>query len=145
MAGNKASGRLPTFPLSEKELEEKFEKYREDLKNGEFERASVAHFCFYIGTTEDALREFVREYMDKPGNAYYRRANMVRGYLQYFRGQLCSAKEWGGQMSSRAQLLLAQDYGDGITYKPKTDSKADSGTKVILFGGDDWRAELAAK
>ena len=36
MAGNEKSGRNPTFHLSEKELEEKINRYKKDLNNGEF-------------------------------------------------------------------------------------------------------------
>lgn len=145
MAGNKESGRKVMFPLSENELAEKFEKYREDLKNGDFDRASVAHFCFYIGTTEDALADFIREYSNKPGNAYYGRAQMLRVYLQYFRGELCSSKSWSGQLSNRAQLLLSQDYGDGIVYRQKADGKATTGSMIPLFGRGDPRAKDAGK
>ncbi len=145
MPGNENSGRNKVFHLSERELEEKFNAYLEDLNNGAFARASVAHFCFYIGTTEDQLKSFVQEYSEKAESAYYRRAWMLRGYLQFFRGQLCSAKSWDGQQSSKAQLLLAQDYGDGIVYKSKDDKQTGPVEVKISFGGDDPRAKKAAK
>ena len=145
MAGNEKSGRLPTFHLSEKELTEKFEQYRADLEAGKIARASVAHFCFYIGMTEDRLKDFIREYSEKPESAYYRRAWQLRGYLQFFRGELCSAKSWDGQQSSKAAMLLGQDYGDGIVYKSKDDKQSGPVEVKISFGGDDKRAKEAAK
>lgn len=145
MAGNGNSGRNKVFHLSEIDLEKNFNKYIEDLNNGVFARASVAHFCFYIGTTEDQLKTFIQEYSDKVESAYYRRAWMLRGYLQFFRGQLCSAKSWDGQQSSKAQLLLAQDYGDGIVYKSKDGNQAGPVEVKISFGGSDSRAKEAAK
>ena len=145
MAGNGNSGRNPTFHLSEKQLAEKFEEYRKDLDSGKFARGSVPHFCFYIGTTEDRLREFIREYSEKPESAYYRRAWQLRGYLQFFRGELCSAKSWDGQQSSKAQTLLDQDFGDGITYKTKGDKQGGKVEVVIKFGNGDDRAKDAAK
>ena len=145
MAGNENSGRLPNFHLSEKELAEKFELYRKDLENGKIARASVLHFCFYIGMTEDRLKTFIQEYSEDPKSAYYRRAWQLRGYLQFFRGELCSAKAWDGQQSSKAAMLLGQDYGDGIVYKSK-EAKQNGPVEVkISFGGDDKRAKEAAK
>ena len=145
MAGNENSGRNKVFSLSEKELEAKFDKYKSDLEAGAFARASVAHFCFEIGTTEDQLKWFIQEYSEKPESAYYRRAWMLRGYLQFFRGQLCSAKSWDGQQSSKAQLLLSQDYGDGIVYKAKDDKQTGPVEGKISFGSGDPRSKEASK
>ena len=145
MAGNSNSGRNPTFHLSEKDLAEKFEQYKRDLENKKFARASVAHFCFYIGTTEDKLKEFIQEYSERPESAYYRRAWALRGYLQFFRGELCSSESWNGQQSSKAQLLLGQDYGDGIVYKSKDEKQTGPVEIKISFGGDDPRAKNACK
>lgn len=144
MAGNKRSGRDVIFPYSEEQLEGKFTQYLEDLKNGEFARASVPHFCFYIGITEDVLRGFVRDYSEKPESAYYRRALQCKGYLQFFRGQLFSSSDWSGQLSSRAQMLLEQDFGDGIVYKAK-DKTPPKTEMLIRFAEGDARAELAGK
>ena len=144
MAGNKRSGRDVIFPYSEEQLEGKFSQYLEDLKNGEFARASVPHFCFYIGITEDVLRGFVRDYSEKPESAYYRRALQCKGFLQYFRGQLFSSPDWNGQLSSRAQVLLEQDFGDGIVYKSK-DKPTGKAEVTILFGDGDPRAKCAGK
>ena len=95
--------------------------------------------------TEDRLKDFIREYSEKPESAYYRRAWQLRGYLQFFRGELCSAKSWDGQQSSKAAMLLGQDYGDGIVYKSKDDKQSGPVEVKISFGGDDKRAKEAAK
>lgn len=145
MAGNANSGRNATFHLSEKELEEKFEQYRKDLAENKFARASWAHFCFYIGTTEDRLKEFIQEYSEKPESAYYRRAWALRGYLQFFRGELCSSESWNGQQSNKAKLLLGQDHGDGIVYRDKDEKQTGPVEVRISFGGQDKRAKDAAK
>jgi len=144
MAGNTNSGRIPEFHLSEKELETLIDQYKADLDQKKFARASWAHFIDYIGTTEDKVKEFIQKYSDKPESAYWRRARMLRGVLQFIRGQLCSAEAWNGQMSGWAKMLISQDYGDGIAYKSK---ETDSGPVEvkISFGGNDKRARDAAK
>lgn len=144
MAGNENSGRNPAFPLTEKELAEKFEQYKLDLQEGKFARASWPHFVSYIGCLEDELFQFIQQYSDEPKSAYYRRARALRGVSQYIRGQTCSAKEWNGQMTAFAKLLLGQDIGDGITYK---DKEGNTGPVVVnvLMGGNDPRAKEAAK
>ena len=133
------------FHLSEQALEEKIQSYKKDLQEGLFARASWAHFVDYIGSTEDQLRQFIREYSKKPGSNYYGRAMLLRGVLQFMRGQLCSAESWSGPMSSRAQMLMAQDYGDGIVYRTREEPAQQPQMLQIRFGGDDPRGKEAAK
>ena len=52
MAGNANSGRNATFHLSEKELLKAIDRYKLDLQNGEFARASWPHFAAYLDSTE---------------------------------------------------------------------------------------------
>ena len=139
------AGRKQVFPLSELELEEKIQSYKKDLSDGLFARASWAHFVDYIGMTEDRLRQFIREYSQKPESSYYHRAMLLRGVLQFMRGQLCSAESWSGPMSSRAQMLMAQDYGDGIVYRGKEEPMQQPQQLLVCFGGDDPRGKDAAK
>ena len=145
MAQNKKQGRKAAFHLSEAELAEKIQSYKTDLKAGLFARASWAHFVDYIGTTEDRIKMFIREYSLKPESRYYQRAMMLRGVLQFMRGQMCSAESWSGPMSSRAQMLMAQDYGDGIVYRAKEETVQQPQQLQVRFGGDDPRAKEAAQ
>ena len=145
MARSQKRGRKEIFPLSEETLEEKIRSYKQELRDGAFARASWAHFVDYIGMTEDRLRQFIREYSQKPDSAYYGRAQLLRGVLQFMRGQLCSAESWNGPMSSRAQMLMAQDYGDGIAYRGREEPVQQPVQLQVRFGGDDPRAKEAAK
>ena len=145
MAKGQKIGRKMAFHLSEAELEERIQSYKQDLKAGAFARASWAHFVDYIGGTEDQLRRFIREYSQKPNSGYYRRAMLLRSVLQFMRGQLCSAESWSGPMSSRAQMLMAQDYGDGIVYRSKEEPSQQPQVLQIRFGGDDPRGRDAAR
>ena len=48
-------------------------------------------------------------------------------------------------MSSRAQMLMAQDYGDGIVYRSREEPVQQPAQLQVRFGGDDPRAKEAAK
>lgn len=143
MAGNENSGRDPIFPLSEKELKEKFDQYKADLEEGKFARASMPHFIAYIGCLEDEVKEFIEKYSGEPRSAYYRRARIMRQVVQWMRGQVFSSKDWTGQQARLAGAHLERNYGDGVTYN----AKDGSGPQEVLvsFGGNDPRAKEAAK
>jgi hypothetical protein len=144
VAGNGNSGRNPVFPLSEKELAEKFEQYKDDLAAGKFARPSWSHFNSYIGCLETETKEFMQTYYKDAKSAYYRRARMLMGVDQYMQGQLCSSKEWSGQQTGVAKMLIEHDNGSGIVCRGK---EQQDGPKemICLFGNGDLRAELAAK
>ena len=72
MAGNGNSGRNPTFHLSEKELSQKITKYKMDLEEGKFARASWPHFAAYLDSTEAELAEVMKQGESK-GSAYWGR------------------------------------------------------------------------
>lgn len=137
-------GRKAVFHLSEQKLEEKIQSYKKDLQAGAFARASWAHFVDYIGTTEDRMKAFIREYSRKPKSRYYQRVMLLRSVLQFMRGQMCSAESWSGPMSSRAQMLMAQDYGDGIVYRSREEAVQQPQQLQICFGGEDPRGKEAA-
>ena len=69
---------------------------------------------------------------------------MLRGVLQFIRGEIFSSKAWTGQQAQLAKLHGAKDFGDGIVYKEK-DGTAGPAEVRILFGGQDERAKEAAK
>lgn len=144
MAGSANSGRNPTFHLSEKALEEKIRRYKEDLKNGEFARASWPHFAAYLDSTSAELA-YVMQQGEKKDSAYRGRAELLKKMAEWVRGQYMSAKEWNGQLTSRAIFALKQDVGDGVKWTDQ-ESKQNGPVEVrISIGGDDPRAKDAAK
>lgn len=144
MAGNGNSGRNPSFHLSEKELSQKIEKYKEDLSAGTFARASWPHFAAYLDSTEAELAEVI-EAGTKKESAYRGRAELLKKMATWVRGQMMSAQGWNGQLTSRAIFALKQDIGDGVKWTDQ-DSKQTGPVEVkISFGGDDPRAKQAAK
>ena len=144
MAGNTNSGRNPVFPLSEEELDKKFEQYKADLAAGEFARASWSHFMAYIGCLENEVKEFIETYSRDPKSAYYRRARRLMGVDQYMQGQYCSSKEWSGQQTGLAKTLIGHNNGSGIFCREK-DQQTGPVEVRISIGGDDPRAKEAAK
>lgn len=144
MAGNKNSGRLPTFHLSDSELEAKIQKYKEDLNEGKFARASWPHFAAYLDSTEADLADVIEQGASKE-SAYRGRAGALKKMATWIRGQYMSASGWNGQLTSRAIFALKQDIGDGVKWTDQ-DSKQTGPVEVkISFGGSDPRAKDAAK
>ena len=144
MAGNSNSGRNPTFHLSEKELEAKIAQYKQDLENGAFARASWPHFAAYLDSTEADLADVIKQ-GEKRESAYYGRAVLLKKMLTWIRGQMMSAKEWNGQLTSRAIFALKQDHGDGVKWVDQESKQAGPVDVRISFGGDDSRAKNACK
>lgn len=144
MAGNSNSGRNPTFHLTEKELGEKIQQYKQDLEDGAFARASWPHFAAYLDSTEQDLADVIRQGA-VANSAYKGRGEMLKKMLTWVRGQMMSAQGWNGQLTSRAIFALKQDHGDGVKWTDQ-DSKQTGPVEVkISFGGDDPRAKRAAK
>lgn len=144
MAGNGNSGRAPKFALSETELAERIEKYKNDVQTGVIVRASWPHFAASLDCTEKDLAEIMA--IDEDGqSAYIGRARMLKKMLTWVRGQMLSSAGWNGQMTARAIFALKQDHGDGVQYRDK-DNGGGGPTEVrVVFGGDDPRAKKAAK
>jgi hypothetical protein len=144
VAGNGNSGRNPAFHLSEKELAEKIRKYKEDLKNGEFARASWPHFAAYLDSTEQDLTDVIKQGA-AANSAYKGRAELLKKMLTWTRGQMMSAQGWNGQLTSRAIFALKQDHGDGVKWSDQESKQTGPVEIKILLGGDDPRAKDAAK
>ena len=144
MAGNDKSGRKPNFALSEAELQNRIEKYKEDVKNGVIVRASWPHFCATLDCTEADLAEIMA--IDEKGqSAYIGRGRMLKKMLTWVRGQMLSSGGWNGQMTARAIFALKQDHGDGVVYRDKDTGGGGPVEVKVTFGGDDPRAKNAAK
>lgn len=144
MAGNGNSGRLPTFHLSESQLNEHIKQYKQDLKDGKFARASWPHFASYLDSTEAELSEVIA-LAEKKESAYCGRGKALKKMATWVRGQYMSAPGWNGQLTSRAIFALKQDVGDGVKWSDQ-DTKQTGPVEVkVSFGGDDPRAKKASK
>lgn len=144
MPGNENSGRIPTFHLSERELNDKIELYKQGLEDGKFARASWPHFAAFLDSTEADLTRVIEQGAKKE-SAYYGRAEALKKMATWVRGQYMSASGWNGQLTSRAIFALKQDIGDGVKWSDQ-DAKQTGPVEVkISFGGDDPRAKRASK
>lgn len=144
MAGNQDSGRVLAFKLSENQLEQMINDYKEKVNNEEIPRASWANFCAFLGYTEAEVAEVIQR-GDEVKGAYYERSVLLKRMMTWVRGQLSSGKGWNGQNQSRAIFLMKQDHGDGVRYSD-ADSKQTGPVEVkISFGGSDPRAKKASK
>jgi hypothetical protein len=144
MAGNASSGNILAFRMSENELKHEIDKYKEDLDNGKFPRASWPHFCARLGYTEREVEEVIRRGEEVKG-AYYDRAMMLKRHLTWIRGEMLSGTRWAGQNQTKAIFALKQDHGDGVRYEDK-DSKGNGTIKLeVGFGGSDPRGRKASK
>lgn len=144
MAGNGNSGRLPTFSMSEKALENHINDYKRQVDDGTIVRASWPHFAATLDCTEADLAE-VMALADTPSSAYRVRGRMLKKMLTWCRGQIMSAPGWNGQMTSKGIFFLKQDHGDGVKYTDKDDKSTGPVEIKVSFGGDDPRAKKASK
>lgn len=62
-----------------------------------------------------------------------------------FRGEYLSNPKWGNHQSSKAQLVLSKDYGDGIRYSQKENNDNSIDSLQVTFGNGDDRGIDAAK
>lgn len=144
MAGNANSGVKPIFHMSERQLAQAVDQYKQDLSEGVFARASWPHFAAYLDSTEQELAKVIEAGVDK-GSAYNGRAEILKKMATWVRGQYMSAPGWNGQLTSRAIFALKQDIGDGVKWSDQ-DTKQTGPVEVrISFGGQDKRAKDAAK
>jgi hypothetical protein len=146
MAGNTSSGNVLVFRMTEEQLAQAIDKYKIDLENGKFQRASWPHFCARLGYTEQEVQEVIRR-GDEVKGAYFERAQMLKRMLTWIRGEMLSGAGWGGQSQTKAIFALQQDYGDGLQYVNNRGSAVGGGNiRVELgFGGGDPRGKKAGK
>lgn len=127
-------------------LEQKIEKYKQDIADGLYKRASWPHLAAYLDTTEDMLSRVIREGNDNRASTYYRHAEALKRAATWVRGQMLSGPGWDGQQQSKAIFALKQDWGDGLKYTDKDDGKQSGPIQIdISFGGRDARSKDAFK
>lgn len=144
MPGNENSGAGIPFRMPEKELNAAIKKYKQDLAEERFPRASWPHFCATLGYTEAEVKECMERGQDRK-SAYYDRAVALKRMATWVRGQILSGSGWSGQVQSKGIFALKQDVGDGISYTDREVGTASPSKISIQFGGDDPRGKKAGK
>jgi len=135
VAGNKNSGYLLAFRLSDKELEKKMKTFKEEYGEGQHGMVTWELFCSYLGYAVKDVRECYQRGKSKK-NAYTTRAELLEKYYTDVRAMMF-------QTSSRQQAL-AKHLATINLLAPEEDAK-DGGKQEIfvVFGGTDPRAKEA--
>lgn len=122
------NGWVQGFDLSEMELAEAINAYKEGVNNGTFLNPCPPQFFAEIGVTKDIVQTVIRAGADVK-SAYNGRAKLFSDALQWLRGEMASEVHWQGNKSVKTIFLLKQDWGDGVVLEDKPDTKAKRGNK----------------
>lgn len=125
MAGNGNSGKSIPFRMSEKELEKKIQKFREEYGDGQHGMVSWPLFCDFIGYS---LEEVAECYQKGKGadNAYSGRAALLEKFATAINGMTLKTCNKQQQLANKE---IERDY-----LNPKVDG-LDMGTSItVLFG-----------
>lgn len=135
MAGNKNSGYLIAFRLSEKELEKKMEAFKREYGEGQHGMVTWELFCSYLGYSVKEVRECYQRGKAKKC-AYTERALMLDKYYTDIRAMMFA--------TSSRQQSLAKHLASTNLLAPEEDQKEVQQQQiVIVFGGTDPRAKEA--
>lgn len=87
MAGNANSGNGIAFRLSEKQLQEKMEKFRKEFGKGQNGMVTWELFCGFLGYSVDEVRECVARGEERQC-AYTERGKMLRRFYDEVRAMM---------------------------------------------------------
>lgn len=134
MAGNANSGKSIAFRMSEKELEKKIQKFRDEYGEGQHGMVSWPQFCDFIGYS---LEEVAECYQKGKGadNAYSGRAALLERFYTAVDGMTLT--------TCNKQQTLAKQETEKDYLNPKIDGVNMGTTVNVLFGtsGDARSAE----
>ena len=134
MAGNSNSGKSIAFRMSEKELEKKIQKFRDEYGDGQHGMVSWPLFCDFIGYS---LEEVAECYQKGKGadNAYSGRASLLEKFATAVNGMTLKTCNKQQQLANKE---IERDY-----LNPKVDGVELGTTINVIFGvsGDSRSAE----
>lgn len=135
LAGNKNSGYLIAFRLSEKELMGKMDSFKAEYGEGQHGMVTWELFCSYLGYSVADVRECYQRGISKKC-AYTSRAELLEKFYTDVRAMMF-------QTSSRQQAL-AKHLATINLLQPEEDAKGGGKRELfIVFGGTDPRAKEA--
>ena len=143
MPGNANSGTGPKFKMSEEEFKNAISLYKGECKDGTVLRPSLSHFCGRLETTEDYLCEWL-EWGKKPTDTYYTRAEALKVFMTWLRGEMFSSGKYDGPTAKKfVELQLGRDYGDGVTYNNNVRDSGPKSVKIMFGESDAWAIEAS--
>lgn len=135
MAGNEKSGNVIAFRMTESELEQKIEIFRQMYGNGSRGMVTWERFCAFLGYSLEEVKECYQRGRER-GSAYSGRSKLIEKFYTEVQAMMI---ETCGQNRALAGKLAERDL---IRDKDKQDN---SKVFYIEFGGGDKRSEQARK
>lgn len=128
MAGNSNSGKSIAFRMSEKELEKKIQKFRDECGEGQHGMVTWPQFCDFLGYSEQEVREcYVR---GKEGdNAYSGRTRLLEMFRTAVKGMTMAT------YNKQQQLATKEAQTDYLA--PPGQENAPPEVRIVFGGGDD--------
>ena len=128
MAGNSNSGKSIAFRMSEKELENKIQKFRDECGEGQRGMVTWPLFCDFLGYSEQEVREcYLR---GKEGdNAYSGRARLLEMFRTAIKGMTMAT------CNKQQQLATKEAQTDYLA--PPGQENAPPEVRIVFGGGDD--------
>lgn len=147
MANGDNSGRIVGFNMSEKELAEKIQQYKDMVKAGEVELPFWTDFREFIGVRQAVLDEVVRRGFFAEGaekSAYHTRAIMLIEMGETCENYLATLPSWGGKNSGKSLKFLEQGLGWTRKYKTdRTEEKLNRHHKITIESKDPRVKDMA--
>lgn len=134
MAGNSNSGKSIAFRMSEKELEKKIQRFRDEYGEGQHGMVSWPLFCDFIGYSLEEVAECYQK-GKASDNAYSGRAVLLEKFATAIKGMTLK--------TSNKQQNLANKENERDYLNPKIDGIDAGKTINVFFGtsGDPRSAE----
>lgn len=127
MAGNKNSGQSIPFRLSEAQLQQKIEAFRDEYSDGNKGIVTWALFCMFLGYSEEEVRECYLKGREGK-NAYSSRADLLEKFHTECRALTCQT---ANKQQALAKALISVNY-----LSPTGTDEAQPEVRIVFGGGD---------
>ena len=149
MANGDNSGRIVGFNMSEQELAQKIQQYKDMVKDGQIDMPFWTDFREFLGIRQDALDEVMERGYFAEGareSAYYERALMLKRMGETCENYLNTHPNWGGKNAVKSMMLLKQGLGYTKKYADeRSGAKAGPSKAKIYIESRDPRVKDMAK
>ena len=128
MAGNKNSGQSIPFRLSEAQLQQKIEAFRDEYSDGSKGIVTWAFVCMFLGYSEEEVRECYLKGREGK-NAYSSRADLLEKFHTECRALTCQT---ANKQQALAKALISVNY-----LSPTGTDETPPEVRIVFGGGDD--------
>lgn len=134
MAGNEKSGNVIPFRMTESELKDKIEQFRNEYGDGSKGMVTWDRFCAFLGYSTEEVKECYQKGLTK-GSAYSGRSKLLEKFLTECRAMMVETCDTAAKLNKL------------IDVDPLRDVEVQDNKKIfeIRFGGGDKRVEQARK